>query len=276
MTGARYSALFAALEQRGEGAFIPFTMLGDPNLPGSSEILETLISAGADALELGIPFSDPIADGPVIQAAATRALESGLRVEDCWRLIRGARDRAPELPIGLLLYANLVVRRGPGRFYREAREAGVDSVLIADLPVDEAEPFAREAEAAGIAPVMIVPPNASADRLARIARATRGYTYVTTRAGVTGEDARRYAELEPTLRSLAALNAPPAVLGFGISGPDQVRAALQAGAVGAISGSGIVRRVAEHAGDGAGLAIELRRFVGSMKEATRGALSGSR
>jgi len=270
MTEGRYPDMFARLEARAEGAFIPFATLGDPSRETSGRILELLIDAGADALELGLPFSDPVADGPVIQAAAARALAAGIRLTDCWHLIRRARERAPELPIGVLLYTNLVVRRGIKRFYAEASDAGVDSVLIADLPVDEAAPFVREAAVAGIAPVFILPPNASPERLARIARATRGYTYVTTRGGVTGEDARRYSDLQSSLEALAALGAPPAVLGFGISGPDQVRAALQAGAAGAISGSGVVRRIAERRDDLAGLAREVTSFVREMKDATRG------
>ena len=121
--------------RRGEGAFVPFLMLGDPDPSSCLAAARSLIAAGVDALELGLPFSDPIADGPVIQAAATRALRAGVRRRDCWRIVKELRAGHPDLPIGLLVYANLVCHRDPAVFYREAAEAGVDSVLIADLPI---------------------------------------------------------------------------------------------------------------------------------------------
>jgi tryptophan synthase alpha chain len=241
----RYAALFDRLAARREGAFIPFVMLGHPTPAASAAVLGALIDAGADALELGLPFSDPVADGPVIQAAAVEALAAGTRVADCWRLVEGARARAPSLPIGLLVYGNLVTRPGIDRFYGAAAAAGVDSVLVADVPLDESAPFVAAAGRSGIAPVFIAPPNATPDRLARVAAASRGYTYVTTRGGVTGEDDRGYPDLGQRMAALRALGAAPPVLGFGVSGPAQVRGALAAGAAGVIVGSAIVRRVTE-------------------------------
>lgn len=259
--GARYAAMFRTLGERGEGAFIPFVMLGDPDPARSLASIRLLVSAGADGLELGLPFSDPVADGPVIQAAATRALENGVRRIDCWRIVARVREEFPALPIGLLVYANLVFHRGdPQRFYADARTAGIDSVLVADLPLIEAERSVIAARAAGIAPVFIAPPNISSTRLATIASEGEGYTYVTSREGVTGEDdvCSRQSRL---IGELKALGGPPPVLGFGISRPVQVRAALDAGAAGAISGSAIVRRVAEGS--------DVASFVREMKAATR-------
>lgn len=264
----RYERRFEALAARDEGALIPFVTLGDPDPGTARAVLAALVEAGADGLELGLPFSDPVADGPVIQAAAVRALDAGTGVDDCWALIREVREAAPELPIGLLVYANLVVRPGPDRFYRKARTAGVDSVLVADLPLDEAGPFEAAARAAGIAPVFIAPPNAGPGRLARIAARTRGYTYVTSRAGVTGDDDRARADLRQRLAALRALGAAPPVVGFGISTPLEVRAVLEAGAAGAIVGSAIVRRLAQ-AGAGADGLRAIRGFVAELKAATR-------
>jgi tryptophan synthase alpha chain len=259
--GARYARMFERLAQAGEGAFIPFTMLGDPDPAGSLQVVRALVTAGADALELGLPFSDPIADGPVIQAAATRALAAGVRRRDCWQIVRTIRSEFSELPIGLLVYANLVCHHDPAEFYAQAADAGVDSVLVADLPVAESGPVSQAARASGIAPVFIAPPNADDARLRAIAEAGDAYTYVTSREGVTGADQRLQRDQTALIASLKALGAPPPVLGFGISNPAQVREGLRMGAVGVISGSAVVRRVAE-GGD-------VGRFVREMKQATR-------
>ncbi len=268
---SRYDAMFARLASAHRGAFIPFTLLGDPEPAASSGVLDSLVEGGADALELGIPFSDPIADGPVIQAAAARALSAGTRQADCWKLIRDVRARYPELPVGLLVYANLVMHRGVKNFCADAAEAGVDSVLVADIPVAAAAPFREAAAAHGIAPVFIAPPNADETRLAEIARATRGYTYVVTRPGVTGADEALRRDAELLLQRLAVLGAPPAVLGFGISRPEHVRQGLAMGARGVISGSAVVQRIAEHLDDRGGMLRELERFVREMASATESA-----
>lgn len=266
----RYAAMFAALRERGEGAFVPFVMLGDPDLERSLEVVRALIEGGADALELGIPFSDPVADGPTIQAAAQRALAAGVTPGDCWELLEQIRAGAAGTPIGLLVYANLVVGRGRETFYRRAAQAGVDSVLVADVPTLEAEPFCAAAREQGVAPVLIAPINIDEPRLRRVAELGAGYTYVVTRAGVTGADETVSLPSELPKR-LAALNAPPSVFGFGISRPEHVRAALAAGAAGAISGSAVVAHVERHVRgelDRAGMLDALRGFVGEMKAAT--------
>ena len=205
---ARYQTLFGGTAAS-RTAVIPFLVLGDPDFETSARLLDALADAGIDAIELGLPFSDPVADGPVIQAASVRALAAGATPERGWRLVERLRQRAPELPIGLLVYANLVVHRGISEFYRRAAEARADSVLVADVPLAEADPFLAEAARHGIAPVMIAPPNASAERLERIAQVTRGYTYVTSRAGVTGTRGPDPDLLGPTLARLRALGAPP-------------------------------------------------------------------
>jgi tryptophan synthase alpha chain len=235
-------------------------MLGDPDLQAGAAVLEALVEGGADMLEVGIPFSDPVADGPVIQAAAVRALAGGTRTADCFRVLKAFRTRHPDVPVGILTYANLVVARGREAFYRSAAEAGVDSVLVADVPLIEAAPFLAAARAAGVAPVLIAAPNTPPARLARIAAEGEGYTYCVARAGVTGAD----EEVRFAGEVVAALNgagAPPAVLGFGISRPEHVRRALEAGAAGVISGSAIVERV--------GRGEDVRPFVAEMKAATR-------
>lgn len=267
--GARYRAMFARLDAAGEGAFVPFTVLGDPVPEVSLAVVRALAEAGADALELGLPFSDPIADGPVLQAAATRALQAGVRRADCWAIVRALRGEHPDMPIGLLVYANLVCHRDPALFYGEARDAGVDSVLVADLPLAEAGPLAACAREHGIAPVFIAPPNADAARLAAIAAAGAGYTYVTSREGVTGADRELSRSQGAVLEHLRRLGAPPPLLGFGIATPAHVRAALALGAAGAISGSAVVRRIADHLDHPSDIAPAVGRFAAEMKHATR-------
>nr|MDP8995007.1 tryptophan synthase subunit alpha [Pseudomonadota bacterium] len=173
---SRYGAMFDRLRRRGEGAFGAFVMIGDPDLATSAAILDALVEGGADMVELGIPFSDPIADGPVIQAAADRALAAGVTPGDCFRLLAAFRARHPGVPVGILTYANLVLARGRDRFYRATAEAGIDSVLVADVPVLEAAPFVEAARAQGIAPVLIAAQNTPAATLRRIAGLGEGYT----------------------------------------------------------------------------------------------------
>jgi tryptophan synthase alpha chain len=167
---SRYETMFA----RNQGVFGAFVMLGDPDLESSAAILDQLVEGGVDMIEVGIPFSDPVADGPVIQAAAVRALARGVRTADCFALIRGFRDRHPDVPVGILTYANLVLARGRDAFYQAAANAGADSVLVADVPLLEAAPWAAAARAAGIAPVLIAAANTPAERLARIAALGEG------------------------------------------------------------------------------------------------------
>ncbi len=238
----RYAARFEALAAEGRGAFIPFTVLGFPDAARCAHQLE-LLATQADALELGMPFSDPIADGPTIQRATMAALQAGATPATCLALVAQVRACYPTLPIGLLVYANQVVHRGLERFYADVAAAGADSVLVADVPSEEGAPFAAAACAAGVAPVFIAPPNAGAAALDRIAALGAGYTYVLTRAGVTGAERAACVPAGDLFAALALRNAPPPVLGFGISRPEQVRAGICAGAAGVISGSAVVERL---------------------------------
>ncbi len=258
---SRYAAMFDRCNAANEGAFGAFLMLGDPDLATSATLLDALVEGGADMVELGIPFSDPVADGPVIQAAAIRALAAGVRTQHCLDLVAAFRSRHAEVPIGILTYANIVAARGIETFCAELAAAGVDSLLVADVPSLEAEPYAAAARAAGIDLVMIAAPNTPVATLAKIASLSSGYTYCVARAGVTGADAELALDHAPLFAALGNVGGPPPVLGFGISSPDQVRQALASGAAGVISGSAIVARASE--GPAA-----VREFVAAMKTAT--------
>lgn len=266
----RYLNMFSKLKEHNEGAFIPFVTLGDPDIPTSLEIIRTLIRSGADALELGFPFSDPIADGPVIQRASLRALDSGVTPDDCFEMIRHIRDENEELPIGLLLYANLIVARGVERFYADAAAAGVDSILAADVPIRESALILEAARKHHIAAVFIAAPGARESVLEKIAARGRGYTYLLSRAGVTGTESRAHTPAAGMIRKLEALKAPPPVLGFGVSEKNHVRAALAAGARGVFVGSAVVKRIETNLENHKHMLKELEKYARGMKAATRG------
>lgn len=166
---SRFTALFEALEAKNEGAFVPFVMLGDPSADDAVEIISTLVRAGADALELGVPFSDPVADGPTIQKTHLRALDGGATIDSCLDQIREIRRRHPDTPIGMLVYANVPYVRGLEKFYAELHDAGADAVLVPDAPVREGAPFVAAATAAGIDPVFIAPAQARPEVLEGVA-----------------------------------------------------------------------------------------------------------
>jgi tryptophan synthase alpha chain len=266
----RYDAMFERLRARGEGAFGAFLMLGDPDLATSARLLRAAVAAGADMLEVGIPFSDPIADGPVIQAAADRALKAGVTPAECFALIGELREHYPDVPVGVLTYANIVMARGREHFCAVASQVGLDSLLVADVPVFEAEPFVAGMRSAGIAPVLIAAQNTPDHVLAGLASLGSGYTYCVARAGVTGADEQVSLDHHRGMfEALARHGAPPPVLGFGISKPDHVRAALAAGAAGVISGSAIVARIADHLDNPDAAAEAITTFIREMKAATR-------
>lgn len=264
---SRYEALFARLRAQNQGAFVPFVTLGDPNLELSLRIVQALIDAGADALELGIPFSDPLADGPVIQAANARALAAGATVNSCLDMIGTLRRRNPNIPIGLLMYANLVYVGGMHRFYQMAADAGVDSILVADVSLQESADFIAAAHANQIAPVMMLPPGTDTNTLKQIVETSEGYLYLMSRSGVTGADRAAAMPLRTTVETLQRLGGSPALLGFGISTPIQVRQAMSAGVAGVIAGSAIVKLIAE-VRIPERLLTELGEFVRAMKSAT--------
>lgn len=265
----RFEQSFANLKAKNQGAFVPFVTLCDPDFDRSLEIIDTLVENGADALELGFPFSDPLLDGPVIQAANKRALDGGYSTDSCFEMLAKIRAKYPDIPISLLLCANLVFVAGVDRFYQRCAENGVDAVLIADLPVELADEFAPIAKKHGIAPVFICPPNADDSTIQKVATLTEGYTYLVSRAGVTSaENQSHSANLDNLVETLKRYNSAPILQGFGIAQPQQVREALQLGADGAISGSAIVKIIERNLDNQANLLKELGEFVKIMKEAT--------
>lgn len=264
----RYAAMFARLTEQQAGAFVPFVMIGDPDIEISEKIITQLIESGADALELGVPFSDPVADGPTIQKAAIRALDNNVTPTKCFELLTRIRAKYPEIPIGLLLYSNLVLAKGLDGFYAQAADAGVDSILIADVPIREAGRFIDTANSNGIKQILIAPPNATDATFKAIGDLSAGYTYLLGRAGVTGAETAATMPAASLIERLNSVDAAPPLLGFGISNPEQVKHAIESGAAGAISGSATVNLIAQHLNDVPAMLTALDKFVSEMKAAT--------
>ena len=208
----RFADTFARLSQERNGAFVPFVNLCDPDEATSLRILKTLVAAGADALELGIPFSDPSADGPVIVASADRAIRNGATTEKCLKVIEAFRAENKTTPVSVMLYANLVLAPGVAAFFERAAKACVDAVLIPDLPLvmRKADPvFAQEAARHGVKLVNLVPPKADTAFLEEAAEASDGYTYLLSRVGITGTDHAAGGRGWQAARKRADLDGPP-------------------------------------------------------------------
>ncbi len=244
----RYKKTFAALRAQNRIAFIPFAVAGDPDIATSEKVLRTYIDAGADVLEIGYPFSDPIADGPVNQRAAQRAIAAGMNPARFFAMIRRLRRDYPEIPFGLLVYANTVCHRGFDRFCCDAAAAGIDSVLVADMPPEESRPFLAALKRAGLRSVFIVSELTAEKRIRFIARHTTGFIYVVSRLGTTGVQRDFSGSVRATLKRLRASTSLPLCVGFGISSPGHVEAVREAGADGAIVGSKLVSIVEREKG----------------------------
>lgn len=266
----RFAKRFASLKERNEGGFVPFLTLGDPNFEQSLELLKALIDKGADALELGIPFSDPCADGLVIQQANHRALASGVSTKRCFELIAKVREYDQEIPISILSYSNLAVAHGVQEFYNDAHDVGVDAILLPDIPLcmlDCHLEFRKCAQDAGIDLVLLAPPNADEQTLKDIAKTSQGYTYMLSRFGITGINNRSGCPQE-VMQHLKQDGAAPVILGFGVSEPSQVKEALAAGADGVVVGSAIVKMVAQYLDEPATMVEKVGAYVKLMKAAT--------
>jgi tryptophan synthase alpha chain len=267
---ARLETTLAGLRERNEAAFVPFLVIGDPDLAATLAFTDALVDGGADILEYGFPFSDPPADGPVIQAADLRALAAGTTPPGCFELLQAVRAKHPH-PIALLLYFNLLMQfeGGVDGFYARAADVGVDAILVADVPLDEATELIDAGRKHDIAVVFIGGTFSSDERLRAIATVGTGYLYAVARIGTTGERAGVDPQLAATIARLRAGTNLPILVGFGISTPEQAAIVAAAGADGVIVGSAIVRRIEENQGDPTRAAAEVRRFTEAMKNATR-------
>ena len=244
--------------------FVGYTVAGDPNLLDSIEIAKALIDGGCDVLELGVPFSDPVADGGVIQGADKRAIDAGITTDGVFEIVKSIRGYS-DVPIVFLVYYNIVFRRGVDRFYDDAKKAGVDGMLIVDMPPEEAESALKASERTGIAQIFLVTQTTSNERLDMIVRLASGFIYLVSSLGVTGKRAEISKNAFPLLERVKARTEIPIAVGFGISSPQHVAEIIRHGADGVIVGSAIVGRIEDNLGDKEGMLAELRAYVRSMK-----------
>ena len=262
----RISETFARLSGRGERALITYVMAGYPDYDSSMAAVRGLVRGGADIIELGFPFSDPLADGPVIQNAATTSLERGMSMDSYHAMVRHVRGIS-DIPVVMMTYSNIAYGMGYGRFASESVRAGVDGFILPDMPVDESEQYVAESRRAGADTVFLVSPNTSASRVARIARVSAGFLYMVAVYGTTGarDGVSGYA-VESLRRVKEAAGDIPVGIGFGVGGPADVRRYAEAGADGIIVGSAILRVIGESPPD----TIEQRvsEFVASLKDQT--------
>jgi len=243
---SRLKTAFERIHGRADPGLVMYVTAGDPTLDRTAEILVSLAENGADVIEVGVPFSDPLADGPVIQRASERALASGTTLKRTLEMLRTARSRI-DAAIVLFTYANPVLRMGEDAFVTAAAAAGVDGVLVLDLPVEEAGPFRAKLVAANLDPIFLLSPTTTDARIRASADLGRGFLYVISRLGVTGMRDQLASDVEPLVRRIRAQSALPLALGFGISTPEHV-AQVGRWADAAVVGSALVNVIAEHGG----------------------------
>ncbi|MBI3304398.1 MAG: tryptophan synthase subunit alpha [Deltaproteobacteria bacterium] len=262
----RISDTFAALRARGEVALIPYITAGDPDLDTTFQLVHELTRQGADLIELGIPFSDPMADGPTNQRAAERALRSGTSLARVLDLVQNVR-RSLSIPLILFTYYNPVFRYGGERFARDARQAGVDGVICVDLPPEEADELKRETDRQDLDLIFLLAPTSSLSRAQTVLTRVRGFVYYVAVTGVTGARTTLPPDLGEMVRRIRAISPVPVGVGFGISSPAQ--AAQVAGVADAvIVGSAISQIIETHCGQ-SDLVVRVGEFVGSLKQGLR-------
>ena len=261
----RVCRAFAGAKAEKRAALIAYLCAGDPSIEATSRAVPRLAAAGADLIELGIPFSDPIADGPTIQAAGQRSLEAGTTPQKVLDLVAGLRKDRLEAPLMLMTYLNPILALGLDEFFRRASQAGVDGVLVPDLPLDEEAPIKAAANRHGLDLVLFAGPTTHPERLARIGRETQGFLYFLSVTGVTGARGALPPELPGQLAAARASSKAPVAVGFGISTPQQAKA-LAAHTDGIVVGSAIVSALHESGGDPEKPAELVRRLAAALRE----------
>jgi len=269
---SKYNILFQKLKEQKKHAFIPFFVIGDPDYQTSLTVVKKAIDSGADALELGLAFSDPVADGVVIQAADKRALDSSIKVDDAFRFIAEIREYANKitseclLPIGLLVYCNLVYKRGVEKFYSDAKKAGVDSILIADMPLEESGLVLDAAKNNEIDQIFLVTQTSSNERIKEINKLSFGFIYLVSVLGVTGARTNFSKDVSAFIKRVKENSTLPVCVGFGISNKNQVKEVIDAGADGAIVGSAVVKLIENNLGNKEKMLVDIESFISEMKK----------
>jgi tryptophan synthase alpha chain len=240
----RIDRRFAELKAQGRKAFVAYMMAGDPDLASSAAVMAELPAAGADIIELGMPFTDPMADGPTIQAAGQRALAGGQTLQKTLDMVAAFRKADNDTPIVLMGYYNPIFNRGVDRFLADAKAAGIDGLIVVDLPPEEDEELCIPAQKAGLNFIRLATPTTDAKRLPKVLQNTSGFVYYVSITGITGAAAAQAAEVGPEVARIKASTDLPIVVGFGITTPEAART-IASVADGCVVGSAIVKRIAE-------------------------------
>jgi len=257
----RIEKLFKKLKAQNKKAFIPYVMAGDPSIEKTKEIVLMFEECGADIVELGVPFTDPLADGPTIQRAAERALKNGVTLKKVIAIVKDLRQKT-KIPLVLMTYYNPVFKYGEERFIADAKDAGVDGVIIPDLPPDEAGEFIRLAKNAAIASIFLLAPTSTEDRIKKVASASTGFIYYVSITGITGAQLLLDGSIEKSINGIRRITDKPVAVGFGVSTPDEAKAVAVI-SDGVIIGSAIVKKAQ------GSLDKELSDFVLKLREAIK-------
>ncbi|CAL1383129.1 unnamed protein product [Linum trigynum] len=256
---------FSNLKSQGKVAFIPYITAGDPDLSTTAEALKVLDKCGSDIIELGVPYSDPLADGPVIQAAATRSLARGTNFDSILSMLKKV---VPEIsaPIALFTYYNPILKRGVGQFMSTVKDTGIHGLVVPDVPLEETELLRKEALKNNIELVLLTTPTTPTERMKAIVEASEGFIYLVSSIGVTGARASVSTKVQTLLRDIKEVTTKPVAVGFGISSPEHVQQVAGWGADGVIVGSAMVKLLGEAKSPEEGL-LELEKFTKSLKAA---------
>jgi|TARA_B100002003_G_C14152481_1_gene554364 tryptophan synthase alpha chain len=257
---------FYELEHKGEGTLIGYLTLGDPDINSSIKLIEALCE-NVDILELGIPFSDPIADGPIIQAAIDRALNSGMNTEIAFDIVRDLRKKGIDTPFIFMTYYNILLQYGEDQFIKKCKEVGVQGILVSDLPINEAENVLHNCEIHGVDFIFLIAPTTTKERVNEILKKARGFIYLVSTLGTTGVRTQVYnTTIEKTNWALKYIKNLPLAVGFGISRREHVRAVINAGAKGVVVGSAFVDLIGKK---GVNAESDLRKLSLDLKEGTK-------
>lgn len=265
----RIAEKFRELAERRESALICYVVAGYPDTRSSKQVINALVKGGADIIEVGIPFSDPIADGPTIQAASNIALRKGMTPKKALQLVRSVRKQHPNLPLLAMTYSNILVRAGMEKFMSESKQCGLDGFILPDMPVEEADTYLLTASKLNLATVFLVSPNTPQPRLRKIVASTTGFLYVVSVYGITGARNSFQKYTLNTIRAVKQVSGEkvPVAVGFGISTPAHVKSMVAAGAEAVIIGSAVINKISD--GSDKKMLRDLQNFARSIKKACK-------